>query len=79
MNAVEVHLDVLPNTRPAVASYDGFIVIVAGDEVFSAMQSTQQGSDVFWRLANGEVAQVPNFILASNRLVPPVYHLAVHV
>ena len=51
------------NTFPAGTLSDGGIVVVARDKMLLAMQFAQQGTHTVPRLANGEVAQMPNLIV----------------
>ena len=67
------------HTLPAIAGRDGRIVVVAGDEVLLAMQYPQQSSNALWGLANGKIAQVPEFVVNPDHGVPAIDHHPIHL
>jgi len=78
MPAVDAHLAVSLNGIPAGASGHRGIIIVAGDEMFAPVKCRQKHGHAFRPLANGEVAEVPDLILAANDGIPTLDHPAIH-
>jgi len=67
------------NARPFSTLRDHSIVVVSHDEVFSASQGMKETCDALRRLPNGEVTEVPHFVLIANNRVPAGDHLLVHL
>src|SRR5215469_8570451 len=63
------------NTLPAGTFGDGRIVIVTCDKMLAPVQHFQQACYPLCWLTNGEIAQVPNFVLWFDYCVPPISRL----
>src|SRR6266849_7248965 len=53
-------------------------IVVAGQEVLAAVKPTEEISNHFWSLANGEIAEMPNVVIRRDRLVPALHDGLVH-
>ena len=74
--AVDGELEVGLRAGPAGESDDGRRVVVAGDEVFGAVQAGQEGAGGV--LADGEVAEVVDRVYRRDDLVPVTGDGVVH-
>jgi len=79
MPAVDAQLAVRLNGLPASAARHRGIIVVAGDQMFASMECRQKQGHTFRPLANGEVPQMPDLILAANDRIPPLDHQAIHL
>ena len=67
------------NGLPASAAGHRGIIVVADDEMFAPMECRQKPGHAFRPLANGEVPQMPDLILAANDRIPPLDHPKIHL
>ena len=63
---------------PARSGADRLVVVVAGDEVLAAVQAGEQRGDAGGGLADGEVAEVKDFVVGCHDAVPGGEHCVVH-
>src|SRR5712671_4886351 len=53
-------------------------IVVAGEEMLAAVKPTEEISNHFPSLANGEIAEMPNIVIRPDRLVPALHDSLVH-
>src|SRR5690242_14750309 len=64
---------------PRCAGRDGYVVIVANDQVLLSMKRAHQVCNALCRLTDREVAEVPDFVAGFDHRIPSLDHRPIHL